>query len=380
MDKVRNIINHDNHDERHHGSIPVPVYQTSLFSFGSIEEYLGNDEKSDFTYSRGNNPTVRELEIKLAALEHAEAAKCFAAGMGAMSASIVSVLKAGDHVVCIDQGYGGTQSLFTTILPRYNVETTFVDGSVQSFIDATRPNTRLFYFESPTSLFMTVLDIKGIVAYAKQHNILTMIDNTWATPLYQNPLDLGVDIVVHSVSKYISGHSDNVAGVAMGSKAIIHGMQNEYMNFGAQMSPQSAALALRGLRTLPIRLPAHAASAYKVADYLHNSPYVSRVNYPGHPKSEDYELAKETMTGYTGLLSYEIKGLTFEQIKKFVNALNYFRIGCSWGGYDSLVLAFEMNKHKNDTEKTILVRMSIGLEDVDTLIEDIDQAFKKAAE
>ncbi len=360
--------------------VSVPIYETSIFSFNSFDEFQHAllNEFEDHIYTRGKNPTVEVLEKKLAALEKAEDAKVFGSGIAAISAATMAFLKSGDHVVCVKDAYSWTYRLFADYLKRFGVEATFVDGiDPEDFFRNTKSNTRLYYLESPTTFTFTLQDLKTITTFAKERAIKTIIDNTWATPVFQNPIELGVDIVVHSASKYISGHSDVVAGVVVGSKEDIKCIFNqEFMNIGATIGPFEAWLLLRGLRTIHIRMPKHMENTLKIIEYLENVPEVERINYPFYKNHPQYELARRQMRGGSGLLSIKLNVKRLEQIIAFTNAFRVFKRAVSWGGYESLVMPYAATNKDGLTEKNKTVRLHIGLENVELLIEDLERAFK----
>lgn len=372
-------VTHDGHDDRHFGAVHTPIYDSSLFTFPSVDsmERAGADEGS-YIYSRGNNPTVHALEEKLAELEGGERARCFATGMGAISAAVLSVVRTGDHIVCVDQAYGPARELMGGYLRRLGVETSFVDGSDLAAIErALRPSTRLLYLESPTSLFFELQDLRRCAELARPRGIATIIDNTWSTPCYQNPLALGIDLVVHSLTKYAGGHSDVLGGAVIGSAEAISGLsRSELVLLGSVMLPQTAALIMRGLRTLPLRMERHQAAGTAVAKYLAALPFVERVHYPGLPEHPQRELAAAQMTGCGGLLSFEA-GADRDRLVRFTDALQYFRIGFSWGGYESLVSLQEGATGSPRTKRHV-VRLYAGLEEPADLIADLARAFRVA--
>lgn len=372
-------VAHDERDDRHYGAVHVPVYDTSLFAFPSVEsmERAGADPDG-YVYSRGNNPTVRALERKLAELEGGESARCFATGMGAISAAVLSSVRTGDHIVCVDQAYGPARELMGGYLRRFGIETTFADGADLAAIEAAlRPNTKLLYLESPTSLLFELQDLRACARMARKRGIRTIADNTWATPLYQKPLALGVDLVVHSLTKYAGGHSDAMGGVVIGGAEAVAGLsRSELVLLGSVMSPQAAALVMRGLRTLPLRMERHQASASAVAACLEALPFVGRVHYPGLASHAQRGLALEQMSGSGGLLSFEA-GEDRGKLVRFVDALTAFRIGFSWGGYESLV-SLQEGSVGSPRRKVPVVRLFVGLEDPGYLIEDLMNAFRAA--
>ncbi|SDN04482.1 Cystathionine beta-lyase/cystathionine gamma-synthase [Paenibacillus sp. yr247] len=379
-EKIYSIVAHDAHDDRHHGSINVPIYQTSLFSFDTYEQFnlARLEEQENFVYSRGNNPTVRYLEDKLAQLEHGERAKCFSSGMAAISAAIMSIVKQGDHVICTHQAYGPTREFLGVYLQKFGIETTFVDGSsLENWKSAVRPNTKLLYLESPTSMMFQLQDIRGCAELALSIGAETILDNSWATPCYQNPLTMGVGLVVHSITKYISGHSDCVGGVVVGSKRLMDPlMSTEYMLFGGIMTPQTAGLVTRGLRTLPLRMQRHEMSGLKVAEYLCGQYFVVKVNHPGLTNHPQHEMARTQMSGYGSLFSFE-SNVPVVKLRAWADRLQYFRIGASWGGFESLINVNALNN--SDQRSCSLVRLYIGTEDPDDLIRDLDEAWRCVA-
>lgn len=369
------------------GSVIPPIFQNSLFTYPTYEalEEAFTDEKEHYIYTRGLNPTVEVAEKKIAALEGGEMAKCFASGMAAISAAVFACVEKGSHIICVDSVYPVAYRWLSTYLPRFGVETTFVTGdSLQEFEDAIRPNTRLIYLESPSSLVFKVQDIAAVAGLARQHGIKTMIDNTWATPVFQKPLSMGVDIVVHSASKYLSGQSSLVAGVLVGSAEIVRGISNrEQAMLGAILGPFEAWLLTAGLRTLAVRMERHQSNAMEVARFLECHGKVKSVAYPGLPSSPYHELARRQMSGFSGVFSFTLD-MGKEAVKRFVNALKYFGIGISWGGFESLVYPLAVaassgvpdatRRQQLDYESAI--RVTVGLEDVEDLLEDLDAALR----
>lgn len=364
--------------EEYKGAVVPPIFQNSLHVFPSIEakEAYDSNPEEGYLYGRVSNPTVAIVEKKIAALEHGEAAKCFGSGMAAISSALLACIKSGDHVITVKNVYSPTRAFLTEYMSRFNIETTFVKGDdISEFRKAIRKNTTAIYLESPTSMNFLLQDLKEVANLAKQHNIKTIIDNTWCTPLFQKPLEFGIDIAVHTLSKYFGGHSDIIGGVAVSSKEIIDSIASrERSLLGGILHPFEAWLVLRGMRTLPVRLKQHQDNAMKVAAFLENHPKVSRVYYPGLKSHPQYELAKKQMSGSTGLMGFEIAS-TLDKVKQFVNSLQLFKIGVSWGGFESLVCipcSFLTDEQclESGLSKT-LVRIAVGLEDVDELIQDL---------
>jgi cystathionine beta-lyase len=372
----------------YHGAVVPPIFETSLFTFPSYDaiDEAFSERDHRYIYSRGNNPTVTIAEEKIAFLEGGERAKLFGSGMAAISSAIFRFVKAGSHVVCVKNCYPVTFNFLTRFLPRFGVETTFVSGDdVQELEDAVRPNTSLIYLESPSSLVFSVQDLRAISNFARSKGIATVIDNSWASPVFQQPLKLGIDVVVHSASKYLSGHSDVVAGVLVSSEKICSEIEEfERAMVGGIIGPFESWLLLRGLRTLELRMKRHEENALKIAEYLSRHPKVNIVHYPGLPTSPYYAIAKQQMTGFSGLLSFELNS-KLDGVKSFLNALHFFKIGVSWGGFESLAyapmisVAKEMpeEKWKEAGIRPTLVRIAVGLENVEDLLSDLEQALNR---
>ncbi|GIV39750.1 MAG: methionine gamma-lyase [Thermonema sp.] len=371
-------------EEHPHGSVATPLYQTSMFAFESVEQMRRAlaEETQSYFYTRGNNPTFTALERKLAALEGTEAALLFASGSAAVAAAVMANVEQGSHVVCVQKPYSWTNKLLTKLLARFGVEVSMVDGTrPENFAQAIRPNTRLLYLESPNSFTFELQDIAACVAVARQHGLLTIIDNSYATPLNQRPADMGVDIVVHSASKYIGGHSDVVAGILCCSQAMREKIfSSEYMTLGGVMAPFNAWLLLRGLRTLALRVERVAQTTPKVVDFLARHPKVEAVLYPFHPSHPQYELAKKQMKRPGGMFSFRLRANEMAEVERFCNRLQRFLLACSWGGYESLIFPactlYGSANYQNPWLDWRLVRVYIGLEDADELIADLRQALE----
>lgn len=379
------ILNHLGEDrEEYYGSVAPPVFQTTNFCFRTVEEMrekLTRELETPF-YTRGYNPTVATLRKKVAALEKAEDALVFSSGSAAVAAAVMSVLKGGDHVVCVQKPYSWTNTILSKYLAKYGITHTFVDGGEPAnFEKAILPNTKLIYLESPNSLTFELQDIAAIVKIAKAKNITTIIDNSYNSPINQNPITMSVDLVLHSGSKYLNGHSDVVCGVVCGSRErIMKMMAEEYMTIGGCISPQDAALVLRGLRTLELRVNRSAETAKKVADFLEKHPKIKQLNYPFSSKNPQLELAKKQMKQGGGLLSIAINTDSVEGVERFCDNLKRFLMATSWGGYESLIFpicALAGSKSFENPLPWNLVRLYIGLEDADLLIADLEQALEK---
>lgn len=384
MKDISFIINHLGEDrEKYFNAVTPPVFQTSNFAFRDVDELRKAiaDEKNGFIYSRGNNPTLDILCKKLAALEDCDEALAFASGMAAISSALISFVSSGDHIVCVRNNYSWTNMLMTKFLPRFGVETTFVDGrNPENFKKALQKNTKLIYLESPNSLTFELQDIESVAKIAKEAGITTLIDNSYSSPLTQSPASMGVDIILHSASKYLGGHSDIVAGVVCGSSDNIKRIfENEYMGLGGIISPFNAWLMLRGLRTLPARIDKISETTARVLTYLENHPMVTDVLHPLSKRHPQYELAVKQMLKPTGLFSVRLATTEREKIELFVNSLKQFIIGVSWGGHESLVfpaLTFDEKRTKEGYSNN-LIRFYIGLDEADCLIKDLGQAFAR---
>ena len=361
-----------------------PIVQTSLFTYPTFEALLDAfaAEHKNRLYTRGQNPTVEILERKLAALERGEACKVFASGMAAVSAVILGLLRAGDHILFVNQTYGPTLQLAER-MRRFGIEhDLLLDTDVDSVARALRPNTKLVWLESPGTMTFRMLDVPAIAALARDHGALTCIDNSWATPLFQKPITFGVDLVVHSATKYIGGHSDVVAGAVITTAERMEELfYGAFLLNGGILSPFDAWLLLRGLRTLPVRMKQHHEDALRVAEFLAGHPAVRRVHHPAF--TEDRELAERQLTGYSGLFSFDLVRDDFDSVARVINSLRRFHIGVSWGGFESLVISPRRRGNEAYLDRRRiprgLIRISVGLEGADALIEDLAQALEGVA-
>lgn len=360
------------------------IVQTTSFYYDTYEDFLEitDDEKNSFVYTRGSNPTTKELENMLAKLENGEKAKVFGSGMGAISATLLTILKHGDHVLMLNTVYGTALSL-GKYLDKFGVEVTNVYVDKASDISQhVRGNTRAIYFESPSSQHFTLLDLEEIGRIAKENDAYSIIDGTWASPLFQKPLDHSIDLVVHSLTKYVGGHSDLLGGVVIGKEELVDDIfEHGHQLLGSVISPLNSWLAIRGLRTLPVRMEYHSNSVKKFIDAIKDDERIHKIYHPYAGDDYQQSLAKKYLTGYGSLLSLEFVDEDFDKIKEFVNMLDYFSIGVSWGGFESLVLP---SFKGNNTEKLNYrgfkkshIRLYIGLEDPDTLIKDFKDAMDK---
>ena len=364
--------------ERNLGAAAPPLYQCSTFTYPDCESFTRRNELTParFDYSRCSNPTTQLFERKMAELEGGEAARAFGSGMAAISSAILSCVKSGDHVVCVETVYGPTRTFLTEYLPKFGIETTYVRGTdVDQFRDAARPNTRLIYLESPSSLLFELQDLAAVAEWARSQELVTAIDNSNATPYFQTPIRLGVDLVMHTATKYIGGHSDLVAGVVVSSRermASIAKLEGELL--GGVCDPFTSWLMLRGLRTLAVRLDRHQASAAAITRMLQAHPKVARVFYSGLPTHPQAELAKRQMRGHSGMLSFELRDNSRERAYEVVNRLRVFCIAVSWGGYESLAVPLEVSDPATK-RKTWIIRLSVGLESVADLEADLRAAL-----
>ena len=371
------------HDEGNaYEAVVPPIAQTSLFTFTDYDDMIASyrGERVRPIYTRGLNPTVRMFEEMLAKLEGGEDAIGFASGMAAISSAVLSFVEPGDRIVAVKHVYPDAFRLFGTILKRMKVEVTYVDGRDEEAVAKALPGAKLFYMESPTSWVMEAHDVGTLAALAKTHGVLTMIDNSWASPIFQRPLSLGVDLVIHSASKYLGGHSDVVAGIVTGSKELIGRIRAEaYPYLGGKLSPFDAWLLIRGLRTLPIRMKAHEASALAVATRLQALDVVETVCHPG--------LANRLPTGLTGtsgLFSFIFREGV--DIRAFADHLELFKLGVSWGGHESLIVpgqvVLQQKAQPNSAHEFGIhprsVRLHVGLEGTEALWNDLQAALAAA--
>lgn len=382
--EVSDILLHMGEHDLPFGAVSPPIFQTSIFSFPTFDAFQEalEDEPSHYIYSRGNNPTVCLCEEKLAALEHGARAKLVTSGVAAISLAIFSCLKGNDHIIMVQDSYDWAHYIASTYLKRYGVECTFVDGrDPKDFENAIRPNTRVIYLESPTSFTFKLQNLEEVSRIAKAHGIKTIIDNTWSTPIFQNPLDYGIDFVVHSASKYIGGNSDVLGGVivAKNEEDMVHLFQSEFMALGPVPDPIMAWLILRNMRTLEVRMPVHYQNALKVASFLEQRDEVESVLYPMLDSYEQKDLAKKQLRGGSGLFSFRLKTRDVNAVRRFTDSLYYFKKAVSWGGYESLVFPAATHYKKGEAipdDRVSLIRVHIGLENADVLIADLEKAFK----
>lgn len=359
------------------GAISTPIWQTSTFIFDDYNKPKKHD------YSRTSNPTRSALEDALADLEGGNAGFAFSSGMSAIS-TVIHILKTGDHVIACDDCYGGTYRLFSEIMTRFGLEFTFIRlDDEEKLKNAIKQNTKMIWIETPSNPLLNITDLEMVSKVAKEHDILTVADNTFSSPYFLRPIDFGIDIVVHSTTKYINGHSDVIGGAVITTTDELAEKVHFNLNgLGTNASPFDSWLVLRGLKTLPLRMDKHAANALEVAEYLLDHPKVSEVFYPGLPSHKGHDIAKKQMKGFGGVVSFKLKG----NVKGFLNGLSLFSLAESLGGADSLVEHAATMSHasmgeegrKNAGITDDVIRLSIGLEDADDLIEDLSKGLSKS--
>jgi len=385
---IETRVVHAGSDANPSHAVSMPIYQSSTFRFDSCDHGASLSEQVAPTelYSRWGNPTTRALEEAVMDLEGGEAGLAFASGMAAGSAAVMASVKSGDHCVVANCLYAGMTELFEGVLDSFGVETTFVDPSDLAGMEAAmRPNTVLIYVETPANPTLAITDLAEVARIAKAHGALSIADNTWASPLNQRPLELGIDAVVHSATKYLAGHSDVISGVAVGAKVWINRVWKMLKIFGACPSPHDAWLVLRGIKTLAVRVPRQNATTQAVAEFLEGHAAVSMVHYPGLPSHPGHELAKRQMHGFGGMLAFEVaKGE--KAGRAVIEALKVATHAVSLGGVETLAVHAASTTHAPLSPEARtrggvtpgLIRVSIGLESPQDLIADFDQALKHA--
>ena len=368
------------------GPLNTPIYQTSTFEAADNDEQL-RATHTDHFYTRYGNPTNTVAEKTVAELEGVEAALTFASGMGAITTTIMALLRSGDHVVAQRDIYGGANKFLSQWLPKMGIETTFVDTTeYEQHARAIRPNTRLLYLESPTNPILRVVDFKKVAALAKQHKLLSMIDATFGTPINQHPAEFGIDLVMHSGTKYLGGHSDLICGVVAGRQELIQRIWETRTTLGNCMDPHASWVLVRGLKTLAVRVARQNENAQRVAEFLSEHAKVRRVHYPflkSHPQNA---VARQQMSGGGGMVSFEVEG-TGEDARRVTEAMRLFTLAPSLGGVESLVSIPVLTSHLTvppDERRRIgiteqMVRLSVGIENADDLIADLDHALEAVA-
>ncbi|MGZ8829098.1 MAG: trans-sulfuration enzyme family protein [Thermoanaerobaculia bacterium] len=382
---IETLLIHSDRELNHSSAVAPPIYQTATFRSDSAKDFTERTAQPRHPeyYTRFGNPTLAQTERVLAALENAEAALVTSSGMAAATAAVFAFVENGSHIVAQANHYGGTTTLLRDWLPKFGIETTFVDQrDTSAFEKAMRPETKLVLVESPCNPVMHLTDLQAVARIAKSRGAVTIADNTFATPLNQRPLDLGIDLVFHSGTKYFGGHSDLIAGAVMGSAALVEKVWNANVVLGGTLAPFNAWLMLRGLRTLSLRVRQHNENALALAHFLERHPAVKSVHYPGLPGHPQHELARKQMKGFGGMLSFEPKG-GFDAATRFLDNVRLASRAASLGGAETLVVHAASNfGHYLTAEQAeklsigpALVRVSAGLEAVSDLIADFDRAL-----
>jgi methionine-gamma-lyase len=369
-------------------SVGTNIARTANFTFESTEEMKrwAEGKSSAYIYTRYGNPTLTVAEEKIAALEGAEAAVVAASGSSAISAALLSQLRAGDELISTRQLYGGSYKLLRDIFPRYGIVVRYVDTDLAGIERLVGPRTKALYIETPTNPTLRLVDVRRAAAFAREWGILAMIDNTFATPILQKPLAMGFHLVLHSASKYLAGHSDVIAGAAAGSAALVREVRANMIQMGGSMDPEAAFLLIRGMKTLEVRIERQSRSAMTVARFLEKHPKVARVHYPGLPSHPDHRLAKRQMRGFGAMLAFDLKGgprAGLAAARRFCDRVRVFLLAASLGGVESLVVLPIYTSHYNISLPELAaagvapgtVRMSVGLEDPRDLIDDLRQAL-----
>ena len=370
--------------ENYFNAISPPIAQTSNFAFKTVADLSKafEDEMGGYLYSRGLNPTVEILRKKLAALDGAEDCLVFNSGAAAIFAGVFANVKSGDHIVSVKDPYTWAQRMFDVILPRFGITTTYIDGrKIENWKNATKPATTLYYLESPNSWDFALQPIKEVAALARSKGITTYIDNSYCTPVYQKPIEMGIDMAMQTATKYIGGHSDVLGGVLSGSHTMIKKIfDSEYLNIGSGIQPFNAWLLIRGLRTLPARLDRITTTSFEVLKFLRSHPKIEKVIFPFDDSFPQYELAKQQMGGACGLMTMVLKANKRDEIIKFCESLQHIMMAVSWGGHESLVIpkcsGIPVNDFDPSNAEHRYVRLYVGLENADYLIKDLEQALK----
>lgn len=384
---ISQIINELGEDrENYFNAVAPPIMQTSNFTFKKVADLhkAFEDEMSGYLYSRGLNPTVDILRKKLAALDGAEDCLVFNNGAAAIFAGIFANVKSGDHIVSVAKPYTWAQRMFDVILPRFGISTTYIDGTkIENWENATQPNTTFFYLESPNSWDFALQPVKEVAVLAKLKGITTLLDNSYCTPLYQRPIEMGIDMAMQTATKYIGGHSDTLGGVLCGSHQMMKKIfDSEYLNIGSGIQPFNAWLLIRGLRTLPARIERITKTTAEVVSFMKHHPKVESVLFPFDETFPQYQLAKEQMAGTCGLFTFVMKTTNMESIVKFCESLQHIMMAVSWGGHESLVIpkcaGLKPGDFDSANKEHRYIRMYVGLEDANYLIADLEQALEKA--
>lgn len=382
------IVHGEQHPDKTTGAISPPIYQTSTFAFKDVEygARLFKGEENGYIYTRLKNPTIELMGRQIALIESAEAGLAFSSGLAAIFATIITCAKNGDHIVCDHTIYGGSYAQFNSVLPRLGIQTTFIDATQYDELEvAIMPNTKMIYIETPANPTLKIIDISRCAEIAKKRHVLLCVDNTFATPYLQRPLEFGADIVVHSATKYLSGHGDIIGGAVVGKKDFIEQMHSEIAKHtGAIISPFNAWLVLRGLKTLAVRMDRHSTNAMEIANFLAAHSKVKRVYFPGLPEHPGYEIAKRQMSDYGGMIGFDLNGGK-EAGKILMNSVKLCTLAVSLGDIDTLIehpasmthAVYSDEELQNTGIGPAFVRLSVGLENVQDLIDDLKQAFEK---
>ncbi len=370
---------------QNYGAVSVPIYPASVYAFSDADEgaAIHNEEKEGYYYGRLGNPTQTALEKTIVDLEGGEAALAFASGMAAVSAAVFTLVKSGEHIVAPESMYSTTTNLLHHVGERFGIETTFVDAAkADAYRAAVRPNTKLFWMETPSNPLVRITDIEAVTTIARELSIASVADNTFATPFNQLPLDLGVDAVIHSATKYLGGHSDLTAGLIVGSSKIVEAARHGANKFyGGNIAPQVAWLVMRGIKTLALRMERHNSNAYALAHMLADHPKVAAVYYPGLEAHENHEIAKRQMTGFGGMIGLDVGSV--EAGKSFANNVRLCTLATSLGGVETILQhSASMTHAAISREERLkagisdgLIRLSVGVEDIVDLRKDIENAF-----
>ena len=369
--------------EKRNAPVTPPIYQTSTFEVTDNEEQI-RVTTTDRYYTRWGNPTITLAEQTAAAIEGTEEARVFASGMGAITTAVLALLKAGDHIVAQRDIYGGVTKFFSQWLPKVGIETSFVDtNDFKQAERAIRPNTRMLYLESPTNPSVRVVDFKKAASLAKKHRLISMIDSTFGTPINQHPSEYGIDLVMHSGTKYLSGHADLTCGVVCGNREMIKPIDDARKTLGNCMDPHAAFLLIRGMKTLAVRVARHNENALRVAEFLEQHRKVRRVHYPFLKSHSEYAIAREQMSGGSGMVTFEVDG-SGDDARRASEAMKLFTLATSLGGVESLVSIPVLTSHamisaEQRTEMGVteqMVRLSVGIESADDLIQDLEHALQ----
>jgi len=369
--------------QKKNGPVAPEIYQTSTFEVADNEEQI-RVTTTDRYYTRWGNPTITLAEQTVAALEGTEAALVFASGMGAITTTILSLLKAGDHIVAQRDLYGGVTKFFSGWLPKLGIETTLVDTTeYEQYARAIRPSTKLLYLESPTNPALRIVDMKKMAALSRQHGLISMIDSTFGTPINQHPAEYGIDLVMHSGTKYLSGHADLTCGVISGRRDLIEQVGESRKTLGNCMDPHAAWLLIRGLKTLAVRVARQNENALRVAEFLEQHAKVRRVHYPFLKSHPQYAIAREQMSGGSGMVTFEVDG-SGDDARRVSEAMKLFTLATSLGGVESLVSIPVLTSHAmiSDEQRAQMgvseqmVRLSVGIEAVEDQIEDLERALE----